>query len=322
MRGAPGVLVVLLAVAAQAQNVARPCQYDSNCVENAYCVLNTYCRCKEGFVINGSHRNNTLACLKEAAAMGDPCDHDIQCSRPFGAHARCLPGAVCGCREGAHFREDLCYPSVRIGGQCTVRNDCRVGASTMDAACVRGACLCQPGFHGGSGGRDCLPDILLGHRCQASSDCSAPNATCSAEVCRCPVSHVPNSRNTRCLPYAFRLGTPCEEDIQCSEMLENSVCDGARTCSCPQLYHAVSEDSWCWFSVRLGGACSNWRECVVAANRTGVATCGSAGVCECGSGLRPSDDHSDCISSGMSFVRRPTSLTWLAIIIYTLLAPT
>ncbi|KAJ8881640.1 hypothetical protein PR048_018126 [Dryococelus australis] len=139
--------------------VAGPCQYDSECVENGYCYLNSYCRCKQGYVITGSYRNNTLACLKEAEAMGDVCSLDIQCSRPFGAHALCQTGSTCGCREDAHFREDLCYPSVRIGGQCTVRNDCRVGLSTIDAACVRGTCMCQPGFRGGSQGSDCVPVV-------------------------------------------------------------------------------------------------------------------------------------------------------------------
>nr|CAD7267223.1 unnamed protein product [Timema shepardi] len=92
------------------QAYRKPCGFDSDCVDNAYCVGQIYCLCKPGFVINSE--DGQLACLQEATHIGDACTADIQCSKTFGAQAQCLNNGTCGCREDAHFMEDLCYRSV------------------------------------------------------------------------------------------------------------------------------------------------------------------------------------------------------------------
>ncbi|KAJ8881639.1 hypothetical protein PR048_018125 [Dryococelus australis] len=55
-----------------------------------------------------------------------------------------------------------------------------------------------------------------------------------------------------------------------------------------------------WDVAGLGEACTNWRQCVVASNRTGVATCSSGGVCVCSAGYQPNDYNTDCSESSPS----------------------
>lgn len=55
--------------------------------------------------------------LSEAVAIGDPCDKDIQCTVTFGTKAECFRivegmQGQCQCISGAHFEDNLCYPSI------------------------------------------------------------------------------------------------------------------------------------------------------------------------------------------------------------------
>nr|CAD7431269.1 unnamed protein product [Timema monikensis] len=180
------------------QAYRKPCGFDSDCVDNAYCVGQIYCLCKPGFVINSE--DGQLACLQEATHIGDACTADIQCSKTFGAQAQCLNNGTCGCREDAHFMEDLCYRSVPLGGLCRVRNDCRNGPSTFQATCIRGECVCTFGFHSSADGWKCIQNILLDGPCSLDSDCFLTNnSRCMGGLCGCQVNFISSADNRRCL---------------------------------------------------------------------------------------------------------------------------
>nr|CAD7398611.1 unnamed protein product [Timema cristinae] len=294
----------------------EPCGFDSDCVDNAYCVGQIYCLCKPGFVINSE--DGQLACLQEATHIGDACTADIQCSKTFGAQAQCLNNGTCGCREDAHFMEDLCYRSVPLGGLCRVRNDCRNGPSTFQATCIRGECVCTFGFHSSADGWKCIQNILLDGPCSLDSDCFLTNnSRCMGGLCGCQVNFISSADNRRCLRWglgpnplydwvptllllkriydvvAERLGEKCEEDAQCSEFIQHSTCGNTGRCECPEYYHSVSPDGWCWESLGLGESCTNSRQCVVRGNVTDVTTCSNE-VCECVQGYTPNNEKTDC----------------------------
>lgn len=57
--------------------------------------------------------NTNVLKFTGSPSPGDPCVEDIDCSIYFGNHAECIIGisgaGECGCKVGAHFKEDRCY---------------------------------------------------------------------------------------------------------------------------------------------------------------------------------------------------------------------
>ncbi|XP_015598856.1 prion-like-(Q/N-rich) domain-bearing protein 25 isoform X2 [Cephus cinctus] len=267
------------------------CEYDKDCVENAYCWNQQTCLCMTGYLVD---RNRThVQCLRTATAMGDPCTKDVQCSVTFTAQAECRDN-VCQCSIGSHFQAGRCYQTVRIGQMCQTSKNCYVENSP--SYCVTGFCECPFQHHPNSDGTRCIRSSFLDDQCSGDEECVAQNSRC-LNVCRCNVDHVMSSDRKRCLKAANVIGESCSEHAQCQEFMTNAQCNEER-CSCVEGYH--QRGPVCYRSVKLGRACETHRQCVTPTNRDSNTTEVTSvdciyGMCTCASDYTTTEDQLDCI---------------------------
>lgn len=227
---------------------------------------------------------------KRASSLGDTCVDDLDCTVHFGNHAECIigksGGGVCGCRIGAHFKEDICYETARLGQKCTVNNNCEL-ATGEPAYCVKSVCTCRDGYRPNQNGTECIRIRQLDEPCETDLECVANNSRCGY-VCRCTVNYILSRQKDKCLKAADKMGDPCEENEQCSMFLHKATCDATGNCSCPTGFHHIPPNSKCYPNIGLGEMCDNNDQCVVSS-----AVC-SAGICQCEPGFIRSADNSQC----------------------------
>lgn len=271
------------------KRAVKPCNYDSDCIANAYCKEQQYCQCKKDFII---YDNETgFSCLEEASRLGDACEADIQCTKPFGNYAECVTRegllGTCNCKAGAHFKDGSCYETSLIGEKCKVSNNCYL-ASGQPAYCDRSLCACPNKYHPNPDGTDCIKTVHLDEPCHSDQECVTENSRC-AEVCRCKVNYIQSRQKDKCLKAADNVGEPCEENEQCTAFLMTATCGADGLCTCSPGYHHITPNSRCFRDVGLGDTCEESAECLVSS-----AAC-SLGRCQCEQGFSPSEDNSKCI---------------------------
>nr|XP_050866035.1 uncharacterized protein LOC127071143 [Vespula vulgaris] len=227
------------------------CRYDLDCMENAYCWNQEACYCKDGYVV---YRNRSdFHCLKVANNIEDPCVANVQCHLTFTLHSECR-NHVCQCSSTAHFVNGRCYESIGLGRICQTNNNCYV----KDSYCVEGYCVCDHSQHSNPERTKCIKNAYLGDKCEQDYECVSKSTRCM-EVCRCKVDYVLSEDGTRCLKAANSVGEDCQENPQCQEFLQNSVCQN-NVCTCIEDYHR--RGPVCVRDVGLGQRCVSHNECV------------------------------------------------------------
>ncbi|XP_035727485.1 prion-like-(Q/N-rich) domain-bearing protein 25 isoform X1 [Vespa mandarinia] len=227
------------------------CRYDLDCMENAYCWNQEACYCKDGYVVYRNHSN--FHCLKVADNIEDPCVANVQCHLTFTLHSECR-NHVCQCSSTAHFVNGRCYESIGLGRICQTNNNCYV----KDSYCVEGYCVCDHRQHSNPERTKCIKNAYLGDKCDHDYECVSKSTKCM-EVCRCKIDYVLSEDGTRCLKAANSVGEDCQENLQCQEFLQNTVCQN-NICTCIEDYHR--RGPVCVRDVGLGQRCVSHNECV------------------------------------------------------------
>ncbi|KAJ4430043.1 hypothetical protein ANN_22251, partial [Periplaneta americana] len=238
---------IFIACILKFSGIIAACNYDSDCIANAFCKEQTYCECKKDFIYYETGRN--FSCLQEALLLGDGCQADIQCTKPFGIHAHCLTTKTsrlgkCECMAGAHFKEGRCYETAAIGEKCLVSNNCYL-TSGVTAYCEKSVCVCPNHYHPTQNGRDCIKTVYLDEPCQNDLECVTPNSRCG-DVCRCRVNYIQSRQNNSCIRAADNMGDPCVENEQCTMFLVRAECGVNGRCRCTEGFHYIPPNSKCF----------------------------------------------------------------------------
>ncbi|XP_076761543.1 uncharacterized protein LOC143429700 isoform X2 [Xylocopa sonorina] len=293
------------------QTLAK-CQYDDDCVPNAYCWNQEACLCKDRYVV---YKNRThVECLRVANAIGDPCKADIQCHVTFAPYSECRNN-FCQCTVGSHYVEGRCYESIGLGQICQTHRNCYINHSY----CVTGYCTCTLKYHPNPNNDGCVRSAELGDVCSDDYECVAPNSVCS-DVCKCKVDHVLSSDGKRCLRLANSVGDSCEEDAQCQIYVENSWCGYNGKCSCIENFHR--HGTLCVRDIKLYDICRKDMDCITETYRNSNFTrfinvnCVS-GICVCAKDYIFSQELHDCVRYSQNGATKGTSNYWRTIFLVT-----
>ncbi|KAK6635644.1 hypothetical protein RUM44_000898 [Polyplax serrata] len=130
----------------------------------------------------------------------------------------------------------------------------------------------------------CSSEVNL--KCNEDYDCSAlQNTKCVNGICNCKNDYVPANDKTACLP-SMRLTTLCEEDLQCSSVMNKSYCDFlTRQCVCERGYRLDPYRRECIAQSKLHSPCMSTEDCERSEEIKGKVECRPTGVltntCEC-----------------------------------------
>ncbi|XP_075221761.1 uncharacterized protein LOC142324726 isoform X2 [Lycorma delicatula] len=218
------------------------------------------------------------------------CRYDSDCV----ANAFCKANDTCICKDGyLPFGRNLTTCIKVLGGYCHASGECKI-KSDVGVYCNIGKCVCPFNYHPNEDGTDCLPSSSIGDPCHNDSDCVVLNSRCLS-VCRCKVSHILSYDSTRCLPIADSFESSCEEDGQCQEYLQNSICNPViHQCRCTA--SSVYRDGACWNVAELGEHCKDPRECVIQSKHFTAVRCLNE-TCSCIPGFKPDFQKNNCIKS-------------------------
>lgn len=106
------------------------------------------------------------------------------------------------------------------------------------------------------------------------------NSKCEIGFCRCPESWVLSSDRTKCLKISARHGSPCQENIQCSEILSRGGICHEYKCKCKTGYHYLN--GICWKSKGLKQSCQSTEECFAAYDYRGIECINNTCSCKTG----------------------------------------
>ncbi|XP_076644617.1 uncharacterized protein LOC143354425 isoform X2 [Halictus rubicundus] len=291
------------------QTLAK-CQYDDDCMKNAYCWNQEACLCKDGYIV---HKNRThTMCLQVANAIGDACEVDIQCRVIFAPFSECRQN-ICQCSDGTHYELGRCYESVGLGKYCKTNHNCYI----KDSYCVTGFCACTYKHHPNPRNDGCIPSKELGDNCVFDYDCVAESSRCILGACTCKLDHVTSSDGKQCLKAAKSVGEPCQEDTQCQLNLKDSKCGADGKCVCYENFH--QRGSNCFKDVVLNERCLSHKECVTPSYRDSFSIepmnveCRD-GVCLCAPNYIMTEELRDCIgysdNGGTTTTIAPLTIAW------------
>ncbi|XP_050596118.1 rh5-interacting protein-like isoform X2 [Bombus affinis] len=232
------------------QTLAK-CRYDEDCMKNAYCWDQEACLCKDGFIVNKNRthleclkvanaigdpcevdiqcqvtfapysecRQRICQCSDgshyvegrcyESVGLGLPCQSHRNC---YIKDSFCVTG-FCACTLNYHAnpRNDVCIPSIELGGKCSKDYDC----IAENSRCLD-FCTCKVDHVLSSDGKRCLKvSESIGEPCQENSQCQLfqRESECG-----------PNGR-CRCIKYFHQRGSICLKDT-----LLNDRCQSHREC--------------------------------------------------------------------------------------------
>ncbi|XP_014241103.1 prion-like-(Q/N-rich) domain-bearing protein 25 [Cimex lectularius] len=267
----------------------RPCDLDEDCTTpNSYCYERSMCLCRDTYIAVNQNKTSFI-CIPAAKQIGDHCIYDIQCEKTLGTLSICLPRSSesvgnCTCRQGSHFRDNRCYKTARIGEPCTVHNNCHIKSSDIKVYCTsgygnKGVCVCPPGFHSLDNGTDCIASSELGGECISDASCTALNTKCLAR-CVCKEKYVLNAAKNQCLPHSTGLNGYCREDVQCSAIVNVSICHPIKKkCVCSEMWSREINGT-CFPVLKLDEACSHNHECHPGSENDTSVECYN-GYCQC-----------------------------------------
>ncbi|XP_011142155.1 prion-like-(Q/N-rich) domain-bearing protein 25 [Harpegnathos saltator] len=267
------------------------CQYDVDCIANAYCRNQQTCSCKENHI--PFERDNVYKCLRVATSIGDLCEEDIQCQFTFTPQSECQE-STCQCAHGSHFVEGRCYESVGLGKRCLSHRNCYM----ENTFCDYGFCTCDLRYHSSPDNSSCLPNAELGDRCHRDYECIVENSKCIRNKCDCKIDYVLAEDGQRCLRAASRIGQQCQQQSQCQLFLKYSQCGANNTCDCVASSHRRGFQ--CYVDVELGGYCETHHHCITGSYRNSNSTGKSKvdcvnGFCACSEGYTLMEELHDCV---------------------------
>ncbi|KAK6639182.1 hypothetical protein RUM43_007452 [Polyplax serrata] len=169
-----------------------------------------------------------------------------------------------------------------LGADCLYDEDCLTRNSFCKGHKI---CTCKIGYQYDAGSDVCFPrEVNL--KCNEDYDCSAlQNTKCVNGICKCKNDYVPANDKTACLP-SMRLTTLCEEDLQCSSVMNKSYCDFlTRQCVCERGYRLDPYRRECIEQSKLHSPCMSTEDCERSEEIKGKVECRPTGVltntCEC-----------------------------------------
>ncbi|XP_075211845.1 prion-like-(Q/N-rich) domain-bearing protein 25 [Lycorma delicatula] len=118
------------------------------------------------------------------------------------------------------------------------------------------------------------------NNCTDDLDCDTKGAVCKNSTCVCPDGYITNSDKTTCLVESTGYNGKCEDNIQCSAVLEAGGQCKKGKCQCASGFHYLHGK--CIRSIGLGESCRNDDHCF--SNYDFEATCCIDGRCQCSSG--------------------------------------
>lgn len=267
------------------------CQYDVDCIPNAYCQNQQTCSCKDNHI---PFRNHSIyKCLRVATALGDPCEEDIQCQFTFTPQSECQKG-TCQCAHGSHYAEGRCYESVGLGKRCRSHRNCYI----ENSFCEYGICACGLRHHSNPNNTGCLPNAKLSEHCNNDDECVVENSKCINDKCDCKVDHVLAEGEQRCLQAVSLVGQQCEQHSQCRLFMKHSECSTNGTCECIAGSH--KRGFLCFVDVEIDGRCETHHHCITRSFKDSDTFWKSKvdcvnGFCTCSEGYMLMKELGDCV---------------------------
>ncbi|KAK7874356.1 hypothetical protein R5R35_007823 [Gryllus longicercus] len=256
--------------------------------------------------------------------LGDWCDETDDCADE-DSKLECR-NQQCVCRDGFEYSDGFCKRSAgaappeppTLGNWCEDSADCEAVSPLMecrDALCectvgyvaLNGTCSLPSPSHGRS--LPGLPAPQPGDPCEEADDCALPdtNLECRGGVCICKDGYTSINGTCQTIPAAAtttptappapKVGDPCEETMDCTEVDKNLECRINR-CECKDGHHLDGElckpqpktdppptrrpsvlGDWCFQDEDCGAADAN-TECF-------------GGVCLCKQGYVPENGRCD-----------------------------
>jgi len=109
---------------------------------------------------------------------------------------------------------------------------------------------------------------------------------------------------------ATYFGEPCQEDVQCSEFLHDSICSQDFNCTCQDNYHGY--ENKCVRSAAIGEICTSVEECLPNDKYRDIADC-VEGVCQCLAGAVNPDGLLGCNHSSTFY---PNFILMLGFVVF------
>ncbi|XP_076633930.1 uncharacterized protein LOC143348041 [Colletes latitarsis] len=201
--------------------------------------------CKYGkwnCILNQVASVDNRSCRKANRKYNFSCMVDEQCYT-FGPDAVCN-NARCLCNENSQFIESelFCWVKRKIGDKCQQSKDCYVNDKSAKPSCENNVCSCPNGTQANPELTACEKRVIgINSTCTENNDCPTKNSECKSNRCTCKENYVAVSVDS-CLPVV-EYGKPCENDLQCSATMSNTVCIGDdssnlnKTCNCAANCH-------------------------------------------------------------------------------------
>ncbi|KAL1500902.1 hypothetical protein ABEB36_006321 [Hypothenemus hampei] len=255
------------------------CFTDNDCRENSFCYDNDHnrvglCKCQAGYEL--LLRNRTYYTCKTLSKWGEDCELTEQCIDNLGSLALC--DGTCQCQpQTSRFPFDgRCHEINLLEDFCRSDANCVLEDGSY-AFCADGQCQCNIGLRPTLDRKHCVIARALGENCTDDYQCSFTANSVCRDVCRCSIDYVISRNNTACLKAATYFNETCEEHVQCSEFLRDSVCSN-NYCGCQDGYH--SYENKCVRTVNVGSSCGDKDECIFSQDYAGILDC-LEGVCQC-----------------------------------------
>ncbi|OWR46169.1 hypothetical protein KGM_202744 [Danaus plexippus plexippus] len=208
---------------------------------------NVTCQCAEGY----SERQRGI-CRKTASAVGEACVLNSDCNYPGGV---CNPRTFV-CSQENDTSTDSPFRNVEIQTHQKIsRVRCGGGqpCASPYVCSGLGICVCPAGYYESSRG-GCLAE--LGSP-STPEQCVGFLAEVVGGVCTCRDNFFFDENMRDCVKA---IGGGCEGDEDC--VIENTSCDGTRTCQCRDGFTAFEDICW-ETSAGFNSSCSVTAECAL-----------------------------------------------------------
>jgi hypothetical protein len=120
--------------------IGGTCTDDNECnaVNSSFCNV-AVCACDNG-TIPSTGKNK---CLNAPVGFEDECEEVSQCSELLGPKGSACVEGICTCKEGYHFRNELCWEKRVLGEPCEQNSQCYLESNNVEGVeCRNGICQC------------------------------------------------------------------------------------------------------------------------------------------------------------------------------------
>lgn len=209
--------------------IADPCEESRQCQlgDLAYyseCSPNGrgFCQCQQTAI----KIEKDPQCLLKADKIGDTCEFNEQCDANLDS-SFCI-GNICRCVDSQVPSDDEtgCLDKRSLGQKCTSNRQCTALDSLAHCSNQTKECECDDNKGVAYAGKCVQFAQKLGGACAANEiQCGKlENSECLSGKCECnPSSYIPNTDETKCLPFIENLLQTCEIKGQCR--IVNSECN-------------------------------------------------------------------------------------------------